>query len=450
MSISLPARANLEFLKKQSKQLRQAFADGEADAASRIRQYLPRAGKLTDDELQGMELSLQEAQHALACEYGCAKWEELLAAVNGGGGFDALVHMTDRETQILMREVDQADLVRALVGAPEPVVERFLGNMSERVREFIGSEIEFVGDLPAAEIDDARTRLLAQVRSLPEWITWPPDASDTPSSTSPPPPDDPRLDHIARPLLELSEEELAGTIRALADRARKLGILSLEACIRGLRGTLLTEGIRLTVDGTEPALVVDMLEIRAATILRNRTIRGHMAIEGWMAIQSGDNPAIVAQKLTTYFVEEPVDEVAPRREPTADDLAAMLRQTPMHLMTLAQLVEFFRDMAFLARHRGVIALAPIVDLVGEPILSAAMAESVQANPGGARLMEVMQPLLQEQRVALHRRHCLVIKGMAGIQAGKKPDVLVTEAQQWAQEQGEALGPASTPSPTTPL
>ena len=65
-------------------------------------------------------------------------------------------------------------------------------------------------------------------------------------------------------------------------------------------------------------------------------------------------------------------------------------------------------------------------------------------------MEVMQPLLQEQRVALHRRHCLVIKGMAGIQAGKKPDVLVTEAQQWAQEQGEALGPASTPSPTTPL
>ena len=53
-------------------------------------------------------------------------------------------------------------------------------------------------------------------------------------------------------------------------------------------------------------------------------------------------------------------------------------------------------------------------------------------------------------MALHQRHCLVIKGIAGIQAGKKIDALVAKAKQWAEQQAAALPSASTPSPTTPL
>lgn len=80
MPTSLPARANLKFLKKQSKDLHKAFAAGETQALQRIHDHLPRARQLDGDGLQALDLSLQEAQHALACEYGFTKWEELLVA----------------------------------------------------------------------------------------------------------------------------------------------------------------------------------------------------------------------------------------------------------------------------------------------------------------------------------------------------------------------------------
>ena len=211
----------------------------------------------------------------------------------------------------------------------------------------------------------------------------------------------------------------------------------------------MTEGIRLTVDGTEPALVVDMLEIRGGTILRNRTIRGHMAIEGWMAIQAGDNPAIVAQKLTTYFIEEPEFAGSVPRDQSVDALISVLQKTPVSRMSLAELVDFFHDLAVLARQKGLEALTPVAAQVDDPVLAAGMGATANDADAG-QLMTLMGQRLQEERVALHQRHCLVIKGIAGIQAGKKIDVLVAEAKQWAEEQAAALPSASTPSPTTPL
>lgn len=203
-------------------------------------------------------------------------------------------------------------------------------------------------------------------------------------------------------------QELVGVMQSLGERARRLGILSLEGCIRGGRWTLLTEGIRLTVDGAEPALAVDMLEIRAGTILRNRTIRGHMAIEGCMAIHSGDNPAIVAQKLTTCFMEEPEFAGSVSRQQSVDGLIAVLRETPVSRTSLAEFVGFLRDLAVLARQKSLTALASLVVHVDDPVLAAGLAEAA------------------------------------------KPDVLVAEAKRWAEEQAAALAPALTPSPTTPL
>ena len=447
MSMSLPARANLEFLKKQSKDLQRAFAAGEAEAVNRVHQHLPRARSLAQDQLGAMELSLQEAQHALACEYGFAKWEALTAAVEAPG-FDDLAKLTDREIQILMREVDQKVLVTALVEAPPNIVERFLQNMSERVRGFIRTEIDFLGNVPAADVAAAREQLLSQVRALSEWILWPPqDIEPTPSPAASPE-EDPRLAPIGRSLVDVSVDELADTVGALADRARLRGILCLEACIAGVRATLLTEGIRLTVDGTEPDLVADMLEIRAATILRNRTIRGQMVIEGLLAIHSGDNPAIVAQKLTTYFVEEAAEIPALSRELSTEDLAAVLQQTPMRAMTLAQLVDFFRDLAILARHRGLQALVALIDQVQDDAVTAVgLAMIVQPDMRPQQFMERVGQQLQDERVALHQRHCLVIKGMAGIQAGKKPDALIAEARQWSQTQASTLPAVFRPQAT---
>ena len=82
--------------------------------------------------------------------------------------------------------------------------------------------------------------------------------------------------------------------------------------------------------------------------------------------------------------------------------------------------------------------------------AAGLEEAAKSDANQQNVMSLVGQRLQEERVALHQRHCLVIKGIAGIQAGKKIDALVAEAKQWAEQQAAALPSASTPSPTTPL
>ena len=94
------------------------------------------------------------------------------------------------------------------------------------------------------------------------------------------------------------------------------------------------------------------------------------------------------------------------------------------------------------------AFAPAVSGIGST--AAGLEEAAKSDANQQNVMSLVGQRLQEERVALHQRHCLVIKGIAGIQAGKKIDALVAEAKQWAEQQAAALPSASTPSPTTPL
>jgi flagellar motor switch protein FliG len=76
--------------------------------------------------------------------------------------------LTDRELQVLLREVDQKDLVVALKAAEEGLKEKILGNMSERVRTFISEEMEFLGPMRLSEVEEVQLRIVQQVRQLEE------------------------------------------------------------------------------------------------------------------------------------------------------------------------------------------------------------------------------------------------------------------------------------------
>ena len=76
--------------------------------------------------------------------------------------------LTDRELQILMREVDQKDLVIALKAAEDELKDKILGNMSERVRTFISEEMEFLGPMRLSEVEEVQLRIVQQVRQLEE------------------------------------------------------------------------------------------------------------------------------------------------------------------------------------------------------------------------------------------------------------------------------------------
>ena len=82
--------------------------------------------------------------------------------------FDDISKLTDRELQLLLREVDQKDLVIALKAASDELKEKILGNLSERVRTFITEEMDFAGPMRLSEVEDVQLRVVQQVRQLEE------------------------------------------------------------------------------------------------------------------------------------------------------------------------------------------------------------------------------------------------------------------------------------------
>lgn len=80
--------------------------------------------------------------------------------------FGDLVKLTDRELQVLLKEVEQKDLVVALKAAEEELKDKVLGNMSERVRGFITEEMEFLGPMRLSEVEEVQLRIVQQCRQL--------------------------------------------------------------------------------------------------------------------------------------------------------------------------------------------------------------------------------------------------------------------------------------------
>jgi hypothetical protein len=86
----LPARANLDHLKKQAKELLRLCRTGDVTAIARVVHHLPAAANRTDKEVKALDLRLHDAQSSIAREYGFASWADLSAYVDAS----ALAHRT--------------------------------------------------------------------------------------------------------------------------------------------------------------------------------------------------------------------------------------------------------------------------------------------------------------------------------------------------------------------
>jgi flagellar motor switch protein FliG len=82
--------------------------------------------------------------------------------------FDDIQKLTDREIQMILREVDSKDLAVALKGGSEEMQERILGNMSERVGTMLREEMEFSGPVRMSDVEDVQLRIVQTVRQLEE------------------------------------------------------------------------------------------------------------------------------------------------------------------------------------------------------------------------------------------------------------------------------------------
>jgi flagellar motor switch protein FliG len=82
--------------------------------------------------------------------------------------FDDLTTLDDRAIQQVLRGVDTKDLAIALKGARDAVREKILGNLSSRAGETLREEIELLGRVKVAAVEEARANVLRVVREMEE------------------------------------------------------------------------------------------------------------------------------------------------------------------------------------------------------------------------------------------------------------------------------------------
>jgi len=225
-----------------------------------------------------------------------------------GFSFEQIAGLTDRETQMLLREVDTKDLAFALRGASEGLKRRILANMSDRVGTMLKEEMDFSGPVRMSDVADVRARMVDTVLELADagQITLPVPAKRSAKRRQKLP-----QAYLAtkrstaalarRAMAELSLDEVTQLFVGMAEIARREGILALESMVKKAGDAYIATAVRLAVDGTDPVLIQAILEAWLTSLMHEYEVKHQKAMEGIMSIQSGDNPRIVEQKLNVLF-----------------------------------------------------------------------------------------------------------------------------------------------------
>jgi uncharacterized protein (TIGR03067 family) len=103
VSKQLPARPNLEHLRKQAKSLIAALKDGDSKAASSFIRHLPAARKLTPAKARAAGFRLADAQSVIARQTGFDSWTALSRHVE-------LLNALQGEWQFVFLQVDGRDM----------------------------------------------------------------------------------------------------------------------------------------------------------------------------------------------------------------------------------------------------------------------------------------------------------------------------------------------------
>lgn len=80
--------------------------------------------------------------------------------------FADIVKLERKDIQLILRGVDAGLLARAMKGASQPVLDAINGNVSDRNREILTSEIASLGPVRASEVEEARAEIVRSIREL--------------------------------------------------------------------------------------------------------------------------------------------------------------------------------------------------------------------------------------------------------------------------------------------
>lgn len=80
--------------------------------------------------------------------------------------FDDLIYVDDSGIQRALREIETKELALALKAANDEVKEKVFHNMSERARDMILEEIEFMGPVRLRNVEEAQQKIVSVIRRL--------------------------------------------------------------------------------------------------------------------------------------------------------------------------------------------------------------------------------------------------------------------------------------------
>jgi flagellar motor switch protein FliG len=82
--------------------------------------------------------------------------------------FEDIVTIDDRSLQLVLREIDAADLATALKGVRPDVRDKVVRNLSERAAENLTEEMELLGPVRTRTVEEAQAKVVGVIRTLEE------------------------------------------------------------------------------------------------------------------------------------------------------------------------------------------------------------------------------------------------------------------------------------------
>jgi flagellar motor switch protein FliG len=82
--------------------------------------------------------------------------------------FEDVVGIDDRGIQLVLRQVETADLATALKGVREEVRSKIMKNLSERAAENLAEEIDLLGPVRLSTVEESQAKIVQVIRTLEE------------------------------------------------------------------------------------------------------------------------------------------------------------------------------------------------------------------------------------------------------------------------------------------
>jgi flagellar motor switch protein FliG len=80
--------------------------------------------------------------------------------------FEDIVKLDNKAIMEILRDIDKNDLLIALKGAPQEIIDKFLANMSKRAAQMFMEDMEVLGPVKKSEVENARKKIVQVIKNL--------------------------------------------------------------------------------------------------------------------------------------------------------------------------------------------------------------------------------------------------------------------------------------------